>query len=380
LKNIIHLTTVHTRTDTRIRLKETASLAGNMKASVALFVQDGKGFEADESSGVQVVDTGPKPRSRVLRMTLGAWRMLRAVHKARPDVAHFHDPELIPVGLALKLSGIKVIYDVHEDVPRQILTKYYLPAVFRKPAAWFMEAVEWIAGRCFDAIVPATPKIAMRFPAGKTVVVQNFPILEELVAPEPVPYAQRPAHFAYVGGITRARGAGEMVEAIGLVSAGEACLRLAGAFSPKGLQAEIKELPGWHKVDFQGWADRRQVANLLGRARAGLVVLHPTKRYPDAYPVKMFEYMAAGLPVIASDFSLWRQIVEGAGCGLLADPKDPAAIAKAMQWILDNPREAEAMGRRGRAAVEEKYNWECEAKKLIALYEGMIEGLRNLGI
>jgi hypothetical protein len=171
-----------------------------------------------------------------------------------------------------------------------------------------------------------------------------------------------------------------MVEAIGLVSAGEACLRLAGAFSPKGLQAEIKELPGWHKVDFQGWADRRQVANLLGRARAGLVVLHPTKRYPDAYPVKMFEYMAAGLPVIASDFSLWRQIVEGAGCGLLADPKDPAAIAKAMQWILDNPREAEAMGRRGRAAVEEKYNWECEAKKLIALYEGMIEGLRNLGI
>ncbi|MCF8012714.1 MAG: glycosyltransferase, partial [Clostridiales bacterium] len=248
MKNIIHLTTVHTRTDIRIRVKQTASLAGKLAASVALFVQDGKGFEADESSGVQVVDTGPKFRSRVMRMTLGAWRMLRAVQKARPDVAHFHDPELIPVGLTLKLSGIKVVYDVHEDVPRQILTKYYLPAVFRKPAAWFMEAVEWIAGMCFDAIVPATPKIAMRFPAGKTVVVQNFPILEELVAPQPVTYEQRPPDFAYVGGITRARGAMEMVEASGLVSPDEARLRLAGAFSPKNLQSEIEALPGWDKV------------------------------------------------------------------------------------------------------------------------------------
>jgi hypothetical protein len=343
-----------------------------MKASVALFVQDGKGFEADESSGVQVVDTGSKPRSRVLRMTLGAWRMLRAVQKARPDVAHFHDPELIPVGLALKLSGIKVIYDVHEDVPRQILTKYYLPAVFRKPAAWFMEAVEWIAGRCFDAIVPATPKIAVRFPADKTVVVQNFPILEELVAPEPLPYEQRPPHFAYVGGITRARGAREMVEAIGRVSSGEARLRLAGAFSPKNLQSEIKALPGWDKVDFLGWADRRQVAGLLGNVRAGLVLFHPGPNHCSAQPNKMFEYMAAGLPVIASDFPLWRQIVDGAGCGLLVDPLDPVAIADAMQWILEHPAGAEAMGRRGRQAVEEKYNWEREAEKLIGLYERLM--------
>jgi hypothetical protein len=371
-KKIIHFTTVHTRTDTRIRIKQTASLAGNLTASVALFIQDGKGFEADESSGMRVEDTGPKPRSRAFRMTLGAWRMLRAVQKARPDVGHFHDPELIPVGLALKLSGIKVVYDVHEDVPRQILTKYYLPAVFRKPAAWFMEAVEWIAGRCFDAIVPATPKIAMRFPAGKTVVVQNFPILKELIAPEPMSYEQRPPHFAYVGGITRARGAVEMVEAVGRVSSGKAGLRLAGAFSPKSLRPEIEALLGWKKIDFLGWADRKQVAKLLGNVRAGLVVLHPTERYPDAYPVKMFEYMAAGLPVITSDFPLWREIVDGAGCGLLVDPLDPEAIAKAMQWILEHPAESEAMGRRGRQAVEERYNWEQEAKKLIRLYQRLL--------
>jgi glycosyltransferase involved in cell wall biosynthesis len=266
-----------------------------------------------------------------------------------------------------------VVYDVHEDVPRQILAKFYLPVVIRKPVAWAMEAVEWIAGRYFDAIVPATPKIAGRFPADKTVVVQNFPILEELVAPEPVPYDQRPPHFAYVGGITRARGAREIVEAIGLVSSGEAGLRFAGAFSPQNLQPEIEVISGWAKVDFLGWADRKQVANLLSSVRAGLVLFHSGPNHCSAQPNKMFEYMAAGLPVLASDFLLWRQIVDEVGCGLLVDPQDPAAIAQAMQWILDNPQEAEAMGRRGRVAVEEKYNWEREAEKLIGLYKELMQ-------
>jgi hypothetical protein len=370
---VVQFTTVHTRTDTRIRIKQAASLAGGISGKVLLFVQDGKGSETDKSAGVQVIDTGPKPGNRFIRMALGALCMLRAVRKARPNVAHFHDPELIPAGLVLKLSGIKVIYDVHEDVPKQILGKYYLPLVVRKPVAWAMEAVEWIAGRCFDAIVPATPEIAKRFPPEKTMMVQNFPILQELVAPKPVPYESRPPYFAYVGGITRARGAEEMVEAISRVSSSEAKLLLTGAFSPKNLQSEIEALPGWKKVDFLGWADRKQVANLLGNVRAGLVLFHPGPNHCSAQPNKMFEYMAAGLPVIASDFSLWREIVDGAGCGLLVAPMDPEAIAEAMQWILEHPAESEAMGRRGRQAVKERYNWEQEAKKLIRLYRRLLE-------
>jgi glycosyltransferase involved in cell wall biosynthesis len=370
---IIHFTTVHARTDTRIRVKQAASLAAETGGRVALFVQDGQGGEKDTTTGLEVVDTGPRLSSRSLRMSLGAWRMWRAVRRARHKVAHFHDPELIPVGLLLKLSGVKVVYDVHEDVPRQILGKFWIPVVFRKTVAWAMEAVEWIAGRCFDAIVPATSKIANRFPVDKTVVVQNFPLLQELVVPDSVPYDERPPHFAYVGGITRARGAKEMVAAIGILSCGNAVLRLAGAFSPQNLQAEIEGLEGWKRVDFLGWADRKQVAGLLGNVRAGLVLFQPGPNHCSAQPNKMFEYMAAGLPVIASDFALWREIVDGAGCGILVDPQDPDAIARAMQWMLDHPDEAEAMGRRGRAAVEEKYNWEREAEKLIGLYKELMQ-------
>ena len=88
----------------------------------------------------------------------------------------------------------------------------------------------------------------------------------------------------------------------------------------------------------------------------------------------MFEYMSVGLPVIVSDFPLWRGIVENAGCGLLLDPLDPQATADAMQWILDHPAEAEAMGHRGREAVEKHYNWETEAEKLVALYKKLLSG------
>lgn len=370
---IIHFTTVHPRGDTRIRVKETASLAEGLGAGVALHVQDGKGPERDEVSGVEIVDTGPPPRGRARRMVLGAWRMYRAVRSAQPQVAHFHDPELIPVGLALKVSGIKVVYDVHEDVPRQILGKHWVSPWLRRPVAWAAEAFEWLAGQVFDGVVAATPTIARRFPDNKTVTVQNFPILAELVAPDPVPYGQRPPHFAYVGGITGIRGSREIVEAIGQVAEPECRLQLAGGFSPTAHGEELAALPGWKRVVFHGWASRLEVAAILGNVRAGLVVLHPTKNYPDAYPVKMFEYMVAGLPVIASDFPLWREIVDGAGCGLLVDPLAPAAIAEAMEWLLAHPEEAEAMGRRGRQAVERQYNWAPEAEKLISLYRRLLD-------
>ena len=370
--SIVHMTTVHPRHDIRIRIKEAASLSRHDKMQVTVFVQDGKGSEKDESTGVSVVDTGPKPESRPARIIIGALRMWRAVRRAKPTVVHFHDSELIPVGLLLKFSGIKVFYDVHEDVPAQIFDKHYLPSIIRKPVARALEIVEKIAGNCFDAIIPATPKIAERFPVDKTVVVQNYPIIEELVAPEAVSYFQRPLYFAYLGGINRARGAVEMVEAINQVAGVDVKLCLAGVFLQKDLQGEIESLAGWKKIKFFGWLNRKQVAGVLGNVRAGLVLFHPGPNHCNAQPNKMFEYMAAGLPVIASDFPLWREMVKVENCGLLVDPLNPVAIAEAMKWILDNPQEAEAMGRRGRRAVEEKYNWECESEKLIALYERLL--------
>lgn len=368
---IIHFTTVHPRNDTRVRLKEVTTLARFWPNQVALFVQDGKGNEVDLDSGFFVHDTGAPKRGRLRRMTVGAWRMYSAVRAARPEIAHFHDPELLPWAALLRLSGISVIYDAHEDLPAAILSKPYIKSELRKPMAAVISFVEgFFAKRC-TRIVVATPSIGQNFFRLKPQLVQNFPLLAELQSGETTRDVPTPQHFAYVGGITRIRAAVEMVQAIGLIADETVRLQMAGTFTTN-LGDELEKTQGWKRVDLHGWADRAKVATILAKSRAGLVLYHPEPNHIRAQPNKLFEYMSASLPVIASDFPLWREIVDRAGCGLLVDPKDPQAIADAMQWIIDHPAEATEMGRRGREAIEQRYNWEAEGESLINLYRNLL--------
>lgn len=350
-----------------------ATLARHWPGQVALYVQDGQGDERNDRDGFAIHDTGPRPKGRLRRMTLGAFRMYRAIRRARPRIAHFHDPELLPWAILLHFRGVRVIYDMHEDLPKQIIHKDYLAPTLSRFLSVVAEAAERLAAWLFDGLIVVVPAMQSRFNNDKTVLLANFPSLAEFPElPEQLP-GRTPGRFVYVGGITAVRGISEMVDAIGLVSDGRASLHLLGAFANDRLERDIRACAGWCRVDFLGWSSRETVVEELSKASAGLVLLHPTPQYVISYPVKMFEYMAAGLPVIASDFPLWREIVEGAGCGLLVDPQEPQAIAEAMQWILDNPEEAAAMGRRGRAAVEERFNWEAESEKLVALYRRLLD-------
>jgi glycosyltransferase involved in cell wall biosynthesis len=161
-----------------------------------------------------------------------------------------------------------------------------------------------------------------------------------------------------------------MVAAIGLTSTGlRARLVLAGPPGDGALEETLRAMPGWTRVKAVGMLSRPEVMDLLGQARVGVVICRPTPAYLDAWPTKLFEYMLAGLPVVASDFPLWREIVHGAGCGVLVDPLDPIEIARALEHLLEHPEQAEAMGRRGREAVLARYNWTREEAKLLALYQ-----------
>ena len=373
MASILHLTTVHPRYDTRILIKEARTLASNLPHKVFLMVADGKGNLAEEQGGVSIHDIGRPGGGRLGRVFIGSWRAFFAIRRLRPTIVHFHDPELIPLGMLLKAIGYKVIYDVHEDVPRQIFSKIYIPKIIRYPASFAMAALEWFCARMCTAIVPATPVYADRFPAKKTVVVHNFPIGTELVVQNPTLYEQRTPSFAYLGGIETIRGAVEMIRAFEcLGDIPGARLELAGEFNPPSLEDALRALPGWTSVHYHGQVGRSQVAQILSKARAGLVVLHPEPTHFESYPIKMFEYMSAGLPVIASDFPVWRRIIDGAGCGVLVDPLNPRSIADAMRMILEHPAEAEAMGQRGRQAVERAYNWDTEATKMVGLYNKLL--------
>lgn len=368
LRKVCILTTVHQPFDTRIFHKQAKTL---VKAGyeVILIAQHERNEVVE---GVRIVPLS-KPQNRALRMLLLSWQAFCLASHEKASVYHFHDPELIPVGILLKLRGKRVIYDVHEDVPKQILSKEWIPRPLRKLVAGMAWTFEKVASWIFDAVIAAVPAIARRFPKYKTVVVQNFPILGELVTPEALPYRGRPAKIIYVGGITAIRGINEMVKAMSLLPEDlNARLVLVGEFTPPSLKEEVESMPGWERIDFLGWQDRTSVARLLGEARVGLVLFHPVPNHTKSQPNKLFEYMSAGIPVVASDFPLWREIVEGAGCGILVNPLDPKAIAEAIRYLLTNPEEAEKMGRRGQEAVYKKYNWDAEKEKLLLLYEKLL--------
>lgn len=362
---IVHLTSVHKPNDTRIFIKECKTLQ-EIFGGVSLIAPHEKNEIVDDIKIYAI----PKAKSRKERMLKTVWQVYKSALDQNADVYHFHDPELIPIGLLLKAKGKKVIYDVHEDVPKQILSKYWIPSTLRKIVSVFAALLEKISANIFDGIVAATPSIAKRFPARKTVVVQNFPIINELVTKENFEYSKRPNNIIYIGGISEIRGIKEMVQAIDILPKNfNAKLILAGNFTPPSLEKEISNLSGWRKTEFLGWKNRDEIAQILNTSRVGLVVLHPVKNYIEGYPVKLFEYMSAGIPVIASDFPLWRKIIEEAGCGILVDPLDAKAIADAIKWLLEHPKDAEEMGKKGREAVLKYYNWDNEAKKLINFYE-----------
>jgi glycosyltransferase involved in cell wall biosynthesis len=110
----------------------------------------------------------------------------------------------------------------------------------------------------------------------------------------------------------------------------------------------------------------------MSHSKAGIVTFHPLPNHIDAQPNKMFEYMSAGLPIITSNFPLWKEIVEGNSCGICVNPLDPEEIGKAIEYIISHSNEAEKMGQNGKKAVLEKYNWQVEEKKLFEVYEELL--------
>ncbi|MCY2990960.1 MAG: glycosyltransferase family 4 protein [Planctomycetota bacterium] len=370
---VVHMTSVHRWNDMRIQAKMCRSLA-RAGHEVHLVVPREDGPPVEQLDGVWL-HAVPCPRGRCQRLTQTVLRVWRRAQAIPADVYHFHDPELIPAGLGLKLLGRRVVYDMHEDLPKDILDKDWIPRWLRGSVAWNSAAVERLASRCLDGMVAATPSIGQRFPAGHTVVVQNFPILDELSGGVSVPFAQRPPWVAYVGGITRIRGLGEVVSAMGqLPSSLAPQLVLAGEISPEKFETELRQRDTANRVSFRGWQGRRDVAELLAQACAGVVTYLPVANHLEAQPNKLFEYMSAGLPVIASDFPLWRQIVTTAECGLLVDPEDPSAIAEAICWLLEHRDQAQELGRRGQQAVCQQYHWEPEAQALMNFYERVVRG------
>ena len=299
---------------------------------------------------------------------LGALFLWRRVRRINPAIVHIHDPELLLTTYVLRMLGYKVIYDVHEDYPEKIREKGWIPRWMRGCVRLVFMGIESLSCRICSGVVAATDHIARRYHPGKTVVVRNYTMLNSAEKSSNEPHVS----FVYAGVLSPLRGVREMLHAIELLDNDSVQLDIYGHFTDRKLRAWVSEYKTSANVNIHGWKERDEVIAHYSTSAAGLVLLHPTGTYTQSLPIKLFEYMASGLPVIASDFPYWRDIIESEQCGLMVDPLDTQAIADAMQWVMDNPDEAAEMGMRGRQAVADRYNWKSERKTLLALYQRVL--------
>jgi len=361
LRRVAHVTTAHRSSDNRIFRKECVALAAAGFDVILIAVAE----RSLTVEGVRLVAL-PRRASRLSRMLLGPIDVLRALLREQPGLVHAHDPELIPV---LTVWGLvtrrPTIYDAHEDLSKQVMGKPYIPVRLRPLVARAASLLERLADLRMDAIVCATPAIARNFSSHKVFLVQNFPWLRDFAVAHPIEEST-PTAVSYVGGVARERGGMEMLTAIdeaGTDRSPSPELVVAGPLTAE-MQQSVSTASD--RVSYLGVLPASELQTVIESSRAGLVLFHPLPNHLECQPTKLFEYMAAARPFIASDFSFWRELLAEHDCGLFIDPLDVGAVVEAVNTLLSDPALAREMGDRGRAAMARHFTFEGQEPSLTA--------------
>ncbi|WP_169713647.1 glycosyltransferase family 4 protein [Paludifilum halophilum] len=365
-EKVMILSSVHGYNDSRIFYKQAVSL---VRAGYQVELHARADFGERVEQGVRIVGM-PPPRNKWDRL-LGGWRLFRRALASGADRFHFHDPELLPWGVWLRWRTRRpVIYDAHEDLPRQIHTKPWIPGPLKGILSRVAHWAEKGMARRLSAVVTATESIADQFTSAPRVeVVKNYPLPFEIPAGEENDGTNR---ILYIGGISYLRGYREMIAMMDHLPEGlEAELHLIGPLQHIDPDNRERDRLRRKRIYLHGRIPFQEVQSWLARGKVGLVCLHPVDNYKESLPIKLFEYMAAGLPVVATDFPLWRQIVVESGSGWMVNALDPRDIAEKVTGILTDDRLRRRMGENGCRAHRDVYNWWNEEKKLIGLYQDL---------
>jgi len=372
---IVIMTSSHAALDVRIFHKQAHSLA-EAGYNITVIGQHDKN---EVINGVRILSL-PTPKTRFYRMFRFPIKILFNTLKEKAKIYHFHDPELIPIGLILKLfTRAKIIYDIHEDYQGSILAKIWIPSFLRSFVSKIYFLAERVCFYIFDKIIVAGDDIASNFPISfKVALVRNYPLLDKIKLTDRKRKSQeKTIVLIYTGTLERERGIKEAIEAVDSLQ-GKARLILLGWFYDPQFESEIKDRVN-DNIQLVGKVPFDKVPYFMEKADVGIICLLPSPNNIAAASRnnKLFEYMSAGLPVISSNFPSWRNIVEGNNCGLTVDPMNPEEIAKAIEYLLEQPELMEEMGRNGQNAVLEKYNWEQESIKLLDVYANILNPKSN---
>jgi glycosyltransferase involved in cell wall biosynthesis len=330
-------------------------------------------FDKDKTiHGIKLVGFKSLKR-RLSRFFITNYHIFIRALKDRADIYHFHDLDFVPWAMLLKvLTRSKIIYDIHEAYPEYILIKTYIPKVFRKMLSILIYLMEHGFIKFFDAIIPNDNYILKGFQHENSVVIFNFPTLDFFKSKNGTPWQEKEYDLFYHGSLPKYHFESMMNIAEKLNS--ENVKNIWGIVTNDSstvtwAKQEIKKRKLDVNFDFLPYTDYLNVFDYLSMAKIGIIPLPPFKKFFKNIPLKMFEFMGCGLPMVLSDLPPSRQFIEGKNCAVAVEPNNINEYAKAIKLLLNNPEKAVEMGNNGKKLVFESYNWTSEEKKLLKLYE-----------
>lgn len=368
---VVHVTTVHNPRDTRILYRECSSLARAGFDTRLIACAD----NAFECNGVQVLAL-PKSSTRLERMTRTAFRAFVTAWRQNADVYHFHDPELIPWMAVLRLKTRNIIFDVHENVRANVEDRPWIPKALRPLFRAGINMLIPVIGNLFNLIFAEDSYPKEYGVTSRYSIVRNFPD-QSVFCGENGEAKKSRFTVAYIGSISEHRGAVDLCDAVAILQRNnvDVGLLIIGRDDLGGDQS-IEDLIAGRSltnVEHYSYTPQPEAMKMLMQCHVGLAVLHPVRNYVDSYPTKVFEYMGCGLAVIASNFPLYKNVVEVNGCGITIEPGNAAVLAKAILELMRDGEAVKRMGLRGREAVDMRYNWTNEERTLLGIYQRMKE-------
>lgn len=368
------MTSAHNQKDVRIFQKECVSLAQN--GYKVFLVAPG---DSGKEQGVYIAGFGEKEENRWKRMLFSTKKAYRLAKKINAEIYHFHDPELLPYGLLLKKSGKKVIFDSHENLFQLMQDKDYIPPVARKCFNSVFNMFLKFVCKKLDAIISVDPHICRQYKCinKNTVLITNYPIFEtDLQSGNKNSFG-----IAFAGGVDRQWNHDAVIGAMEKLDS-RVLYTICGKADGQYLE-QIKQLSCWNQVHFRGEVSHAEALRVLHSNYIGVALCGYSKNTNQEKGTlgntKLFEIMMAGIPVICTRFKLWEKIIKKYHCGVCVDnPQSSEEIAQAAAFLLNHPREAEEMGSNGRNIVKQKFNWKKEEKKLIKLYDELIQEMQQM--
>ena len=362
---ICHVTLDHKPFDPRIFFKECSSLA--KKYDVTIVVAWAKNTERN---GIHIIGVDI-PFNRIKRR-LDVNSFIPTLIKVDASIYHFHDPALLPIGLKMKRKyGKKVVFDSHENRPGQLLRDLHYPSLFKKIIVLLYTHYEKKCMKAYDALVSVTPTLTERLASynKNTYQITNYPIEEVFVD-----HRKWERSICFAGSIMPQWMHKDIISVLDKVNVK---LNMAGPYYNKAYFDSLQSLPNWKYVDYKERIPHENVVELLQQSSVGMALINYNANVffhiGTLGNTKLFEYMQAGIPVIATDLMLWKDIIDEYHCGICINPNNHNEIIAAINYIVNNPEEAKIMGDNGRVAIKEKYNWATQESVLYDMYDKLLK-------